>query len=136
VVIWREYPSPPARCRRAVLVGALLTAVSPLLAQSGRVRFRVTDWNGALVPGAEVSLLDKDEARLTLHTDAAGAAVFTGLPMGVGRFTVASPGYRTIPVTVTISSGKEVKIWATLMLPVTGLVIALPARKRKGWWIF
>jgi hypothetical protein len=107
-----------------------------LLAQSGRVRFRVTDWHGAVVPGAEVSLLVKDEARLTLHTDDAGAAVFTGLPMEVARFTVASPGYRTIPVTVTISSGKEVQVWATLMLPVTGLVIALPARKRKGWWIF
>jgi len=118
------------------LVGALLTVVSPLLAQSGRVRFRVTDWTGAPFPGAEISVLDKEEARLTRQTDDAGAAVFTGLPKGVARFKVASSGYRTIPVTVTISSAKEVKVWATLTLPVTGTVIALPPRKRKGWWIF
>jgi Carboxypeptidase regulatory-like domain len=127
----------PARSRRAVLVGALLSVVSPLLAQSGRVRFRVSDQTGALVPGAEISLLDKEnEVSLTLHADNAGAAVFTGLPWGVARFTVASPGFPTIPVTVTISSGREVKVWATLRFPVVGEVIAVPARKRRGWWIF
>ena len=36
-----------------VLVGALLSVVSPLLAQSGRVRFRVSDQAGARVSGAE-----------------------------------------------------------------------------------
>lgn len=131
-----EISRPPARSRRAVLVGALLTAASPLLAQSGRVRFRVTDWTGAPFPGADISLLNKDEARLTLHTDTAGAVVFTDLPKGVARFTVASPGYRTIAVAVTISSGKEVKVWATITLPIIGEVIALPPRKHKGWWIF
>ena len=128
---------PPRRSRRAVLVGALLTLASPLLAKSGRVRFRVTDQTGALVQGAEISLLNKeDEASLTLHSDNAGTAVFTDLPMGVARFTVASPGFQTIPVTVTISGGKEVKVWANLSLPVLGETIAIPARKRRGWWIF
>jgi len=127
----------PPRSRRAVLVGALLTVISPLLAQSGRVRFRVTDETGAVVQGAEISLLNKEnEASLTLHADSAGTAVFTGLPMGVARFTVASPGFPTIPVTVTISSSKEVKVWATLRLPPVGEVISAPARKRRGWWIF
>jgi hypothetical protein len=128
---------PPPRNRRAVLVGALLTVVSPLLAQSGRVRFRVTDQSGTLFPNAEISLLNKaSEASLTLRSDNAGTAVFTGLPMGVARFTVASPGFLTIPVTVTISGGKEVKVWANLRLPFVGEVIEVPPRKRKGWWIF
>jgi hypothetical protein len=128
---------PPPRSRRAVLVGAMLTLVSPLLAQSGRVRFRVTDPTGALFPDAEISLLNKaNEPSLTMRSDGAGTAVFTGLPMGVARFTVASPGFLTIPVTVTISSGKEVKVWANLMLPVLGETIAVPLRKRRGWWIF
>ena len=110
---------------------------SPLLAKSGRVRFRVTDQTGALVQGAEISLLNKEsEATLILQSDNAGIAVFTGLPMGVARFTVASPGFPTIPVTVTISGGREVKVWTTLRLPVVGETIALPARKSKGWWIF
>ncbi|HXP87568.1 MAG TPA: carboxypeptidase-like regulatory domain-containing protein [Bryobacteraceae bacterium] len=138
---------PPARSRRAVLVGALLTAISPLLAQSGRVRFRVSDQTGALVPDAEISLLDKEnKVLLTQHADNAGTAVFTGLPMGVARFTVASPGFSTMPVAVTISSGKEVKVWANLMLSVIGESIEVPApeptgaaarkRKRKRWWVF
>lgn len=127
----------PPRSRRAILTGALLTVVSPLLAQSGRVRFRITDQTGALAQGAEISLLNKEnEATLTLHSDSAGTAVFTGLPMGVARFTVVSPGFPTIPVTVTISSGKEVKVWATLSLPSVGEVISVPPRKRRGWWIF
>jgi hypothetical protein len=33
----------PQRGRRAILVGALLTTVSPLFAASGRVKFRVID---------------------------------------------------------------------------------------------
>jgi Carboxypeptidase regulatory-like domain len=119
------------------LVGALLTMASPLMAQSGRVRFRVSDQTGALVPDAEISLLNKDsEASLTLHTDNEGKAVFTGLPMGIARFTVASPGFPTVPVTVALSGRKEVKVWATLRLPVIGEVIAVPPQKRRGWWIF
>ena len=128
---------PPPRSRRAVLVGALLTVVSPLLAQSGRVRFRVTDQSGALFPDAEISLLNKaNEASLTLRSDNAGTAVFTGLPMGVARFTVASPGFMTTLVTVTISGGKEVKVWANIRLPLIGQTIEVPPRKRRGWWIF
>jgi hypothetical protein len=121
------------------LAGALLTAVSPLLAQSGRVRFRVTDPVGARVSGAEISLVDKDEkVLLTEHTDSAGTAVFTGVPMGVAQFIVASPGFNSTPVTVTISSGKkEVKVWATLTAGGgVGEIVVLPPRKVKGWWIF
>jgi hypothetical protein len=120
------------------LAGALLTAISPLLAQSGRVRFRVTDPVGAPVPDADISLVDKDEkVLLTEHTDSAGTAVFTGVPMGVAQFIVASPGFNSTPVTVTISNGKEVKVWATLTVGGgVGEIVVLPRRKVKGWWIF
>ena len=49
--------APAPRSRRAVLAGALLTAISPLMAQAGRVRVRVTDLADGIVPGAEVSLV-------------------------------------------------------------------------------
>ena len=70
------------------------------------------------------------------HTDAAGTAIFTGLPMGVARFTVTSPGFHSTPVTVTISSGKEVKVWAILTVGAVGESVEVHAPKRKGWWIF
>jgi len=127
----------PPCSRRAILVGALLTAISPLMAKSGRVRFRVDDQTGALAPGAEISLLNKEnKAQSTMHADGAGEAIFTDLPMGVARFRVSSPGFPAIPVTVTIRNGKEVKVWATLFLPVVGEVIALPPQKYNGWWHF
>jgi hypothetical protein len=128
----------PPRSRRAILVGLLLTAISPLMAKSGRVRFRVTDQTGAMVAGAEISVLDKDgKPRLTLHTDGAGAAVFTNLPIGVLRFTVASPSFHTVSATVTVTNGKEEKVWATLRLGgMLGETVVGPPAKYQGWWIF
>src|SRR5579862_1965377 len=49
---------PVPRSRRAILAGALLTAISPLMAQAGRVRIRVIDKNGGAIPTAMASLLD------------------------------------------------------------------------------
>ena len=46
----------PQRSRRAILVVALLTTVSPLFAASGRVKFRVIDPASDLVPKASIAL--------------------------------------------------------------------------------
>jgi len=86
--------SPPEpRSRRVVLVGALLTAISPLMAQSGRVRIIVTDTTGAVIPTAEASLLGSENTRLrTEHANERGEIVFGDLPLGNCRFTVFTRG--------------------------------------------
>ncbi len=129
--VWRESDghvcgllseeSPPEhRTRRAVLVGALLTAISPLMAQTGRVRIRVTDPSGAVVPGAVGSLLGtEDKPKKTANE--AGEIVFTDLPFGDCRFTIATPGFKTRALTVTIRNGDEVKIEAVLDLGVSNM---------------
>lgn len=84
-----EESLPQTRSRRAVLMGALLTAISPLMAQSGRVRIRVTDAMGTVVPQAEASLSSSgDEPIFTARADEAGEIVLTGLSMGDARIKV------------------------------------------------
>jgi hypothetical protein len=125
-----------------VLVGALLTAISPLMAQSGRVRIRVTDATGSVVPNAEVSLLGADEkATRTARTDAVGEAVFMDLPLGDCRFTVAVPGFQTRRLTANIRNGDEVQLAAILELGLLGEVVVVEAvvvpkpAKRRSWLI-
>lgn len=101
--VWRESDehvcgllsedSPPEhRTRRAVLVGALLTAISPLMAQTGRVRIRVTDATGASIPGAVASLLGPDNKPMrTARADAMGQIVLTDLPFGIPDSQLSRP---------------------------------------------
>ena len=126
------------RSRRAILVGALLTAVSPLMAQSGRVRIRVTDSSGtAVVPRAAVSLLGEDDKPLrSLETDEMGETVFTDLPFGDSRLTVTCPGLKNLALTVTVRNSQEVRVDAKLEVgTMVGEVVAIKP-KRRWWHIF
>lgn len=126
------------RSRRAVLAGALLTAISPLFAQSGRVRIRVTDASGGAIAGAEGAVLDKDgNPIVTGIANESGDIVLTGLPIGDSRITVTKMGFKNLPLTVTIRNSDETKIDATLEVgPVTMGIILPTKKKRKRRWIF
>jgi len=145
--------SPPEpRSRRAILVGALLTAISPLMAQNGRLRIRVNDPAGGVVPGAEVSLLDAhNKPTRTMLANEFGEIAWTDLPFGESRFEVSSSGFRMQRLTVTLRNDDEVKINTTLELGSVGgpvFVELEPARtrptaasepkpaKRRRWLIF
>jgi hypothetical protein len=131
-----ESPAPP-RSRRAILVGALLTAVSPLFAASGRVRFRVLDLTGDPVPKASIALLDSEEKTVQcVETDHLGEAVLMDLPLGNSRVAVTSPGFQKRRLTLTLHNGKEVKAELHLWLPIVGTTVELkakPPEKRHGW---
>jgi hypothetical protein len=103
------------RSRRAVLVGAALTVISPLMAQSGRLRIRVTDRTGAVIPSAEASTLGKDgEPTLTERANRFGEIIFTGLPVGDLNVKVSCAGFKALPLVVTIRNSGEVKVDAML----------------------
>jgi hypothetical protein len=103
--IWRERTGPicgylggdptiEPRSRRAVLVGALLTAFAPLMAQTGRIRVRVMDPTDTPVAKARVSILNaRGDAIQTAVADGAGEVVFSDLPMGDCRIMAESPGF-------------------------------------------
>jgi hypothetical protein len=139
-----------------VLAGALLTAISPLMAQTGRVRIRVTDATGAVVTTAEAALLGADAKPIrTARANDAGDIAWMDLPLGDCRFAVVAPGFKTRPLLVTLRNSGEVKIEAVLEVgaigemvevetvfvePASSIAASAPARepkrtRRRRWWI-
>jgi len=166
--IWRERTGPicgllcgespiEPRSRRAVLVGALLTAVAPLMAQSGRVRVRVMDSTDHPLSQANVSILDaRGDAIRTAVTDDAGEVALGDLPLGDCRIKAESPGFSTWRRTVTLRDGDELKVNAGLLLGSIGTTVEIakpedrgkassstspaqppasePRKKKRHWW--
>jgi len=111
---------PQPRSRQAILIGAFFTAISPLLAQSGRVRIHVTDVTGAAVPQAEATLLGADgEPPRTVKANEVGEIVLTDLPIGGSRLRVQCTGFNYLPLTVTVRNSVRV--------PHQG-------RPKRRWW--
>jgi hypothetical protein len=85
------------------------------MAQSGRVRIRVTDATGAVIPQAQVSLLGADgKPQPTLQTDEMGEIIFTDLPIGDSQLIVNHPGFKNLPLTVIVRNGDELGVTAKL----------------------
>ena len=127
---------PEPRSRRAILIGAFFTAISPLIAQSGRVRIRVIDATGAVIPRAEVSLLGGDDKpQRTERANEVGEIVWTDLPFGDSKIRVTSLGFEACRLIVTVRNSDEVKIEAQLRVgTMGGAATSLP--KHHWWQIF
>jgi|SRR5579872_435195 len=123
------------RSRRAMLVAALLTAISPLMAQSGRARIRVTDASGVVIQGAEAYMTGKDQEPILIRANEAGEILLANLPIGDSRITVTHPGFKNLPVIVTIRNADELRVDAKLEAHVDQLSGNFH-KKRRGWWIF
>jgi hypothetical protein len=125
----------PPRSRRAILVGALLTAVSPLWAQTGRIRIRAIDITGAAVPHATVSLLGAEDRPMRSATsDERGESVWTDLPLGDSRISVTAPGFMLFRQTITIRNSEEQVIEAPLRVPeFTGEVVIIDQPAPSGY---
>lgn len=114
------------RSRRAILLGALLTAVAPLWAQSGRVRIRVTDPVGAVIPQAKVCLLGIDDQPIrTAFADDLGEILWADLPLGDSRFLVAVPGFKFRRLTVTVRDANETQMEAALEIGTIGDMVSI-----------
>lgn len=86
----------------------LLATISCLVAQTGSVRIRVTDWQAARVVGSSASLLGSNGKPIrTVESNAAGEIVLTDLPMGSYRVVVNANGFKKRAVTVTLPSSDE-----------------------------
>jgi len=97
------------------MVGALLLAISPLLAQTGSVRIRVTDALGTAIPKATVSLTDGWDRKVgNLSTNDAGEVLWPDLPVSDAHFYALAPGFGRLRITVTIRAGDEQQVAAVL----------------------
>jgi hypothetical protein len=109
----------------------MLTVISPLMAQTGRVRIVVLDPSRALIPKASVELLDKDSNPVrTQLADESGVSRWSELPMGDSKFRVVVPGFKMKPLVVTIKNGDEVVVEAMLEPGAQGGVIRVEIPQR------
>ena len=105
---WTDLPG-------AVMAAVLLTTISPLMAQDGRVRVAVMDATGAGVNGAEVRIGER-----RLKADALGVVSFVGLPVGRIEVVAASPGFKNWRGTFNVLNGAELKVGARLEMGEVG----------------
>jgi len=84
------------RCRGAFLYAVLFALASPSFAQSiATLKGHVTDPSGAIVPGATITLRERDTGvQRNAASDAGGDYQFVFLPVGTYRIEVQSSGFR------------------------------------------
>jgi len=120
---------PEPRSRRAILIGVFFTAISPLMAQSGRVRIRVTDASGTVIPQAQASLIGGDgKPTLTVSANEVGEIVLTDLPIGESRLRVSRPGFKSLALTLTVQNSDELKVDAKLEVGAVGGAVQVEFR--------
>jgi len=107
------------------------------MAQSGRVRIRVTDATGAAIPQAEASVLqgEFDYVASSGKANEEGEVILTDLPMGDLRLEVSCPGFANFSKTITVHNSDELKIDAKLEIGSIGTFVTVPS-KRRWWHIF
>ena len=96
----------------------LFMCVSPVVAQSDRggLTGRVSDPNGAVVGGAQVTLTNKQTgATQTTTTDAEGHWVFSNAPVGASTVRIDSSGFRSFQQELPLN-GRAVRMGSTLEL--------------------
>ena len=117
----------PRQGRRAVLAGALLTTIAPLLAQEGQFVIAVKDAAGGVVADSLVMVGDRKA-----KTDKSGIASFIGLPVGRQEVRVEMAGFQPWRGFYTISNGAAVKVEAVLQLGSVGEFIYVGPKQRGG----
>lgn len=100
-----EEPSSPAQTRRVAMAGALLTSISPLLAQNGRLQITVTDPSGTVVNGAPVAISLPGGTLRRGKTGDGGGIEFSELPDGRYQVDVHRIGFSHWRGTANVAMG-------------------------------
>ncbi len=123
------------RSRRALVAGALLTTISPLLAQTGRLRVAAVDPTGATVGQAEVALVCANGTERMAKADEAGVVVFADLPLGDCQVRVSRPGFVLWRGKATVGAAEaRVDVKLTIGKIDTGIWVTQPRRKWYRLW--
>ena len=102
----------------AVLAFSLLTSVSITTASAGglsTIRGSVRDLNGAVVPDANVSLVNAEQAVLAItQTNAEGTFIFNEIPFGNYELVVAASGFDRTRTLVIVRTAEEMTLEVAL----------------------
>lgn len=101
------------------VVCSLLWLSSPLLAQSGAITGTVKDNQGAVIPGAQVTLIDQDRAgQRSMASSADGLFMFDSLPPSNYQLVVTAPGFKTF-------EKKDIKLYASDRIGVSDIIMEI-----------
>lgn len=116
-----------------MMAGALLTAISPVLAQTGSLLVEVKDGGQLAIQNAEILLTGPDRRERKARTDESGVASLNDLPYGDCKVRVQVPGFQTWNGTHTVAGKGNLTV--TLTVGTVGEVVQIePApipRKRE-----
>lgn len=129
---WAGEGAAAPRSRRAIVAGAFLTTISPLLAQTGGLLVSVRDASDAPVPSAEVILLCADKQERRGRADGQGIVRFTDLPLGDANIRVTSPGFVIWRGVQRVGSG-EGRVAVSLQIGEITMGVFVSEPKRR-WW--
>ena len=109
----------------SLIVISVLALSVPLLAQntSGSITGVVQDASGAVIPGAQVSLINQEQgqAARTTITNEAGVYLFSALPAATYTLTVELPGFKTYKTT-------DIKLFVNDKMGLPAIVLQVGAQ--------
>ncbi|HEV2761604.1 MAG TPA: TonB-dependent receptor [Pyrinomonadaceae bacterium] len=96
---------------------AFLTATASGQVTGGAVTGAVLDAQGAVVPGAAVTLRSKETGQtLTSQTTASGSYTFPNVPVGTYTITINNAGFQTATQELTVTLNQTTTVNATLQV--------------------
>jgi Carboxypeptidase regulatory-like domain len=112
-----------------VLLVAIIAAAGRAQSADSSLQGAVTDSSGAVVPGADVKLVNtRTGVTLATQSDGAGAYVFPAVPPGVYSLEVAKPGFATFNLTqFTITVGQRATENAALSIATQAQSVTVQA---------
>jgi hypothetical protein len=116
---------------RTILFFAALTLLASLVwpqVPTGTIAGTVTDQTGSVVPGASITVTNKESAEIRRVTSAAdGSYLVAALPAGLYSVSVEASGFRTIVRDATVATGTTIKVDIGLVLGDTKDVVTVEA---------
>jgi hypothetical protein len=89
---------------------ALSAGQAPASANTGHVSGSITDADGALLPGAQLTLTAPDGKLTSTTSGTDGHFLFTAVPPGNLRLTINSPGFSAAVKTVSLTPGQYLEL--------------------------
>jgi hypothetical protein len=109
------------------LLAVLLLSASVVCAQQTGISGRVTDSQGAVLPGASVEVKQVGGATLTTKTNDSGTYLLPSLTAGDYVVTVSVPGFTTVRINVSMLIGQTPNIETVMTLASTNQTVVVEA---------
>ena len=130
--IGQQRPDKDKACKQQIRIA---TKVADVPSESATLAGTIVDPNGAVVPGAEIKIVDHNEKSQTLRSNDEGRFSLSGLAPGIYQVLIDAPGFLQLKVAeLKLAAGTTAVVEATLLIngawATTGIVSVEPPLPR------